>query len=124
MRQGLHTCLYCCYDSYCKGTNFFSIMYRLATVFGLASVHSPHWVCRVRPLMKRNPIALHRETFIQTNRQEPLHVEILLAQRVTCNEFAFLMEEGEDLLIEKPHVCKASLIGMTSQVMRQEDIIK
>src|SRR5574344_686926 len=48
MRQGLHTCLYCCYDSYCKGTNFFSIVYRLATVFGLASVHSPHRVCRVR----------------------------------------------------------------------------
>src|SRR5574344_1244419 len=48
MRQGLHTCLYCCYDSYCKGTNFFSIVYRLATVFGVASVHSPHRVCRVR----------------------------------------------------------------------------
>src|SRR5574344_560494 len=48
MRQGLHTCLYCCYDSYCKGTNFFSIVYRLATVLGLASVHSPHRVCRVR----------------------------------------------------------------------------
>ena len=26
-------------------------MYRLATVFRLASVHSPHRVCRVRPLI-------------------------------------------------------------------------
>jgi|GEM_PF-926332 len=28
-------------------------MYRLATVFGLASVHSPHRVCRVRPFSRK-----------------------------------------------------------------------
>ena len=48
MRQGLHTQLCCCYDSQCKGTNFGGNYVSFSNSFGLASVHHPHRVCRLR----------------------------------------------------------------------------
>src|SRR5574344_1569319 len=96
MTQGLHPCLYCCYDSYCKGTNFFSIVYRLATVFGLASVHSPHRVCRVRP--KSFPVIKERNCSVSLvldcRTQRKNATEFPLAMRFTIDRKFFYYVVG------------------------------
>ena len=92
MRQGLHTCLYCCYDSYCKGTYFFSIMYRLSTVFRLASVHSPHRVCRVR-----QRVTIYISQFTIAKWYSFCHVQ----NKKTYPERAVLTGSGVSMLLQR-----------------------